>query len=212
MKIACAGFILLLALPVKFAAARPLGKQQTSDQQQQASIAETARRNREQKKSHPPATHSWDNDNIPTNPNELSVVGSPAAPPADENAPSARADNAAGAPAGAQNAGAAPPSGDAAKEANNQAAVRSELDSAKDHLKTLMTNLDILSRQYTLDQQQYYSKPNYSSDRDGQERLNREQSDVEAKRQEVAEAQKKVDELQANLGPPSSPQPPQNPN
>ena len=89
---------------------------------------------------------------------------------------------------------------------------RSELDSAKDRLKTLMANLDILSRQYTLDQQQYYSKPNYSSDRDGQERLNKEQNDVEAKRQEVAEAQKKVDELQAKLGPPSSTQPPQNPN
>jgi len=212
MKIACAGFILLLALPVKFAAARPLGKQQTSDQQQPTSIAEAARRTREQKKSQPQATHSWDNDNIPTNPNELSVVGSPAAPPPDENAPSARADNAAGAPAGAQNAGAAPPSGDAAKEANDQAAVRSELDSAKDHLKILMTNLDILSRQYTLDQQQYYSKPNYSSDRDGQERLNKEQSDVEAKRQEVAEAQKKVDELQAKLGPASSTEPPKNPN
>src|SRR5579863_7361941 len=128
MKIACAGFILLLALPVKFAAARPLGKQQTSDQQQPASIAEAARRTREQKKSRPQATHSWDNDNIPTNPNELSVVGSPAAPPADENAPSARPDNAAGAPAGAQNAGASP-SGDTAKEAKDQAAVRSELDS-----------------------------------------------------------------------------------
>src|ERR1700675_179564 len=212
MKIACAGFILLLALPVKFAAARPLGKQQTSDQQQPASIAEAARRTREQKKSHPQATHSWDNDNIPTNPNEVSVVGSPAAPPPDENAPSARTDNATGAPAGAQNAGAAPPSGDAAKEASAQAAVRSELDSAKDRLKTLMANLDILSRQYTLDQQQYYSKPNYSSDRDGQERLNKEQNDVEAKRQEVAEAQKKVGELQAKLGPPSSTQPPQNPN
>ena len=202
MKISCAGFILLLALPVKFAAARPLGKQQTSDQQQPASIADAARHTREQKKSHPQAAHSWDNDNIPTNPNELSVVGSPAAPPADENAPSARADNAAG----------APPSGDAAKEANNQGAVRSELDSAKDHLKILMANLDIMSRQYTLDQQQYYSKPNYSSDRDGQERLNKEQNDVEAKRQEVAEAQKKVDELQSKLGPASSTEPPKNPN
>jgi hypothetical protein len=209
MKIACGGFILLLALPVKFAAARPLDKQQTSDQQQPASIAEAARRTREQKKSHPQATHSWDNDNIPTNPNEVSVVGSTAAPPPDENA---RADNAAGAPAGAQNAGAAPPSGDAAKEANDQAAVRAELDRAKDHLKTLTADLDILSRQYTLDQQQYYSKPNYSSDRDSQERLNKEQSDVEAKRQEVAEAQKKVDELQAKLGPPSSAEPPKNPN
>jgi hypothetical protein len=211
MKIACAGFILLLALPVRFAAARPLGKQQTSDQQQPASIADAARRTRDQKKSHPQAAHSWDNDNIPTNPNELSVVGSPTAPPPDENAPSARADNAAGAPAGAQNAGASP-SGDTAKEAKDQAAVRSELDSAKDHLKTLMADLDILSRQYTLDQQQYYSKPNYSTDPDGQERLNKEQSDVEAKRQEVAEAQKKVDELQAKLGPASSTEPPKNPN
>lgn len=212
MKIACVGFILLLALPVKFAVARPLGKQQTSDQQQPASIADAARRTREQRKSHPQVTHSWDNDNIPTNPNEVSVVGSPAAPPADENAPSARADKAAGAPASAQKAGAAPPSGDAAKDAKEEAAVRSELESAKDRLKILMTDLDILSRQYTLDQAQYYSKPDYSSDRDGQERVNKEQSDVEAKRQEVAEAQKKVDELQAKLGPPSSPQPPQNPN
>jgi hypothetical protein len=198
MKIASASLILILAVPAGFAAAQ-------APDQQPPSVAEAARRTREQKKEQAKPSHTWDNDNIPTTPNGVSVVGTASA--ADDSAAAAPADekNAASAPA--------PGSGDAAKPAGAQdlAGAKSGVDSAKENLKTLMADLDVLSRQLTLDQQQFYSKPNYSADSDGQEKLSREEAEVEVKRQQVAEAQKKVDELQAQQGPPSA-SPPANPN
>ena len=193
MRIVRWGLAILLVLPAGIAAAQ-------QDQQPQT-LAEAARLAREQKKDQPKATHYWDNDTVPKTPNEVSVVGQASAATAtgeekDANSP------AAGAPA--SDAGAAKGSSDSAAQ--------SELNDAKERLKNLTADLDLVTRQNDLDRRTYYGKPDYSSDTDGADKLKREETEIEAKKQEVAEAQKKVDELQAKLGPPPEAAPRTQPN
>ena len=59
--------------------------------------------------------------------------------------------------------------------------------------------MDLLTRKYALDQQTYYGKTNYAADKDGAAKLKDEQDQIDAKKQEVADAQKKIDELTAKL-------------
>jgi hypothetical protein len=60
-------------------------------------------------------------------------------------------------------------------------------------------DLDILQRKFVLDSQTYYSKPNYVADKDGAASIDAEKAEVEAKQTEVADAQMKVDQLEAKL-------------
>lgn len=216
MKIRNWGWMVLAALP-GFASgqqpqqAQPPAQSQPqqpsailSDQQAPASLGEVARRARDQKKEQATSAHTWDNDNIPKTPNEVSVVGQEAP---DQNAPAAAApapDNA-NAAATDKGAAAAPaqgaPANDAAKPAEDKQAIEAQLSAAKDLLESLQKDLDVLVRQYTLDQQIYYGKPNYVADKEGAAKLKVEGDEVEAKRQEAAAARAKVDELQAKLGP-----------
>jgi polyhydroxyalkanoate synthesis regulator phasin len=153
--------------------------------QQQPSLGEIARRLREKKKEAPKPAHIWDNDNIPTTPNAVSVVGTPPPPPAPEKGE-----------AGVENTPAAAKGADQIKEiADTQAA----LLEAKASLQNLQSDLDFLSRQLQLDQQQFYGKPDFASDREGKAKLDNEAAQVEAKRQDVAAAQAKIDELQNHL-------------
>jgi hypothetical protein len=219
MKIRNWGWMVLAALP-GFASgqqpqqaqppAQPPAQQQSailSGQQAPASLGEIARRVRDQKKGQATSAHTWDNDNLPKTPNEVNVVGQPSS---DENAPAAAhaADNA-NAPAAGEGAGAAgaaaPAQGastnEAAKPAEDKQATEAQLSAAKDLLQSLQKDLDVLVRQYSLDQQTYYGKPNFAADKDGASKLKDESDQVEAKRQEVAVAQAKVNELQAKLPP-----------
>jgi hypothetical protein len=198
MRIVRWGLAILLVVPGSIAAAQ--------QEQQPQTLADAAKRAREQKKDQPKATHVWDNDTVPKSPNAVSVVGQAgaASAPAEQNAatpPSAAAPAApAGAPAPASDA-------NTANSSNDPAQAQSELNDAKERLKKLRDELDLLSRQFNLDQQTHYGKPNYATDTEGTEKLKSEESQVEAKKQEVAEAQKKVDEAQAKAGPPAPPAP-----
>jgi hypothetical protein len=66
-------------------------------------------------------------------------------------------------------------------------------------LQTAKADLDILQRKFNLDSQTYYSKPNYAADKDGAASIDAEKSALEGKQQEVADAQMKVDQLEAKL-------------
>ncbi|MGB0034787.1 MAG: hypothetical protein WBP79_04855 [Candidatus Acidiferrales bacterium] len=202
MRLARWGSVILLVLPVGIAAAQ---QQQpppppASQQEQPQSVGEAARRAREQKKDQAKGGRVWDNDNIPKTPSTVSVVGQGATP---EGAAAPAAGDAAAAPAASDQAasGAAAPA--AAAPADNadkeKTAIESELSAAKELLQSVQKDLDIASRQYSLDQQQFNTKPNYASDREGAAKLADEASQVEAKRQQVADAQKRVDELTAKL-------------
>lgn len=190
MRIACSGLLVLLALPVGLASAQ---QQQQPPQQQADSIADAARRSREQKKEQTKPAKVWDNDTLPTKPGDINVVGQSAgSSDASGNPPAANAQ----AVAGAAGAGAAKTS---VKSAKDVKALQASLAAAKDQLQAVKTELDILQRRYSLDSQMYYGKPNYVADTDGAAKLADEKSQIDAKQVEVDAAQKKVDAIEAEL-------------
>ena len=209
MNIARWGIAVLLAWPAGIAGAQQQSAAQTSaesdqkqDQKQQDPLAEASRRAREQRKQQPKAAKTWDNDNIPTTPDAISVVGEPNStgetPEKTTSEKNASQSNSGAAANGEKNA---PPqnSGQAGTLEQRKAALTKQLAQAKERLESLTTDLDILSRKYTLDQQMYYGKPDYSSDTEGAVALKVEESQITSKKQEVADAQKKVDDLTAQL-------------
>ena len=180
MKLTHWGLMLLLLAPLGVASARP----------QETSLADAARKAREQKKAPPKDAKVWDNDTISQTTGHISVVGQTPPPGATTEAKPADATDKAAAPAEAK----APE-----MTAGEKAALEAELASAKDHLATVKTDLDILQRKYVLDRQAFYGKYDYASDRAGAAALQDEQSQIDSKQQEVADAQKKIDELQEKL-------------
>jgi hypothetical protein len=162
---------------------------QSSEQKKDDALAAAARRAREQKKDQPKAGKVWDNDNIPSKPDAINVLGqsTSAADNTDQNG-AAATPNAAPEPAKSAEA-----------DSKERASIASELADAKEKLQSLNTDLDILARKYVLDQASYDEKPNYSSDKEGAAKLKGEQDEIDAKRQEIADAQKKIDDLTAKL-------------
>jgi len=186
VKYANWGLVILLLAPWHVAFAR----QQTT--QQEDPVAAAARRAREQKRQQTKAPKVWDNDTIPKRPGAVSVIG-PAAPEAEPagTVPSGNAEN-------------KPGDSDTGKKvastaAEQKSAIETDLSAAKEHLQTLQNDLDILQRKYTLDQQMYYGKPAYASDKAGAASLQDEQDQIDAKQQEMIAAQQKIAELQAKL-------------
>jgi hypothetical protein len=186
MKWANWGFVILLLAPARVAVA-----QQQSTQQEDP-VAAAARRAREQKQQQAKPLKVWDNDNIPKRPGALNVIGQ-AVP---ENEP-ATADSS----ASTENKPA--DSGTGKKvvltAAEQKSVIETDLAAAKEQLQTLQNDLDILQRKYTLDQQMYYSKPDYASDKAGAASLQDEQDQIDAKQQEMIAAQQKIADLQAKL-------------
>ena len=209
MNIARWGIVVLLAWPAGIAAAQQQSaaqptsqSDQKQDQKQQDPLAAASRRAREQKKQQQKTAKTWDNDNIPTTPDSISVVGESNSgegerPEKTTSEKTANQSNSAPAASSEMNAA----SKNSAEEGTEErkAALTKELGQAKERLQSLTTDLDILSRKYTLDQQMYYGKPDYSSDTEGAVTLKVEESQITSKKQEVADAQKKVDDLTAQL-------------
>ncbi len=182
MKIACWSIGLLLILPFGLSAAQQ-GDQPATQQASSSSLVDAARRTREQKKEQPKAVRVWNDDNVPKT-DGVSVVGQTPAPEGVSSSTGGNNPSAAPAPAPAP---------------ENLTGVAAELNSAKEQLKSLQTDLDIFQRKYTLDEQMYLSKPEYENDKEAAAALKSEQDRVAALQAEIVEQQKKVDELQAKL-------------
>jgi hypothetical protein len=205
MKIAYWGLGILLVMPLSGWA----GQQQSTQQAPADPVAEAARRAREQKKDEAKTPHVWNNDDIPKT-NGVSVVGETPAAGADASAGDAA--NGVNPPAAA----AVAPNGDSAAAPGQPAAsektgaIAAELVTAKEQLKSLQTDLDIAQRKYALDQQTYLSNPQHQDDVAGASQLKDEEDQIAAKQQEITDAQKKVDEIQARLAAsaPAVPAPP----
>jgi hypothetical protein len=178
------GLLVLLMLPAGIASGRLQGAQQED------SLAAAARRAREKKKVQPNAAKVWDNENIPKDPGDVSVVGQEASPAAETTANQ-------GQPApGATDK-------NPASDADKLRALNVDLAAAKENLTTLQNDLDILQRKFTLDQQTYYAKPDYSSDKEGAANLKDEQGQIDSKQQEISDAQKKIQDLQSKIATPA---------
>jgi len=183
MKLAKWGLAILLASPLAMIPAVSAQSQDSSQSgQPQDSLAAAARRARAEKKDEPKTTKVWDNDNIPSSPGSVSVVG-------DANQTAESQDQAAGSNESNQQA---PPADDKTKAAKS-----AEIDADQQQLKSLKTDLDIAQRKLVLDQQMYYGKTDYSSDKAGAAALKDEQDQIASKQQEVDDLQKKIDDLQA---------------
>ena len=193
MKIAHWGLGILLVVPMGIAA----GQAQAPSQEAPApaptdALAAAAKAAREAKKDQTKPARVWNDDTIPKSNGAISVVGQT---PADDSANAAAATgDAANAASPATGAG-----GGAAAGVGNQRALETSIQNAKDKLATTKVDLDLLQRTYTLDSQMYYVKPDYASDADGAAKLKDEQDQIAAKQQEMDEAQKKIDDMEAEL-------------
>lgn len=189
--------IVALAL---FAAAVPAASFAAQPQNTQ-SVAEVARRTREQKKQQPASSKVWTNENVPTNENGISVVGEEPAVPATDAASkpgeSASTDkpNSAGV-----NAKALSPEEITKKRADLQA----ELEEARKDQERLEKELDLAKRDLDLQSQQAYSSPMALSNsatveaqlQPYRDSMNSKADALDKTKAKIADLQKQLDELQ----------------
>lgn len=159
-------------------------------QQPEPSVAEAARIARQLRKQQAAPHILWTNDNIPKEPGTISIVGQPAA----ERAPSPSSDV-------SSPATAAPVAG-AADAARKSAGLQGELQQARDQLASLRTDLNLLVRELSLDQKQFYGNPDYSRDSEGKARLDGEAARITLKSDEVKVAEARVAALEKQLAEP----------
>jgi hypothetical protein len=181
MRIARWAFTILLLTPL--AASLLAGVAHAQDQDQDNSLAAAARRAQEQKKEQPKAAKVWDNSNLPTSA-PVSVVG---------QEPAANGSSAADTTNSTTPAADAKPAPTAAEVAQ----LNSDLDAAKQRMADLKADLDVAQRKYALDQQTYYGKPNFLADKAGAAALAADKSDIDAKADAVAAAEKLLASAQA---------------
>jgi DNA repair exonuclease SbcCD ATPase subunit len=148
-------------------------RQQTSPSQQAFSVADAARRARQQKKNSAKASKVIDDDNLSSNikpgPDVINV-GAPASELSNpgEVGNTANADQA------------------AHKQADPSAAGEdAEIARLKEQVAQSEKELDLLKREFALDSEAYYSKTDFSSDKAGKAKLDGEQQQISDKQQEL---------------------------
>jgi hypothetical protein len=189
------------------AAAVPLATRAQSQDSQPQSVADAARRAREQKKASAkqPAPVITDDTLKPSAPAaQASNAPAPAAQAADTtSAPDAGAPKA---PAG-QSAPASP-----AEDADQKAKASAELAALKKQLAEAQKNLELVQRELGLEQDNVYSKPNYASDAAGKAKLDDLKQQVTDKQQSVGALKTRLAALLDSMGsaaPPAPAAPPQ---
>src|SRR5580765_1221307 len=168
-----------LAGPTKTAKAQSQGD--TSQ-----SVAEAARRAREQKKNVAKPVKTLTNDDLP-----VATVAEANATKADAAAPAATA-------AADANEVKAPENGEKAKQ--KKAEDRAALERAKKELATALGELDVMQRRAVLDSDSYYSQTGFANDKAGKASLDAAAQQIAGKKQAVEALQAKVAELQTAIG------------
>jgi len=120
------------------------------------SLAEAARKAREQKKSAPQAKRIFTNDNIPTTPGTLSTIGTTPTPEGDASSGTISPGRQGGAKSGTTPANL----DDKAKRAEEEAMWRKKFTELRAKIATAEKEADIMQRELNLKRQQYYSDPN----------------------------------------------------
>ncbi len=166
------------------------------------SVAEAARRAREQKKTAAKPVRTLTNDDLPGAP----VSGANAA---EAQVKTAKAEDNAAATSYANQAQAAPVNDEKTKEKNAENAAA--LEHAKKKLTQAEHELDVTQRKASLDSDAYYSKPDFANDKDGKANLDAEAQQISDKKQAVEALKARVAELQALVGEAPSLEPDKNP-
>jgi len=172
-----------LTVSIPAAGARPAAQDQPLP-----SLGELARQMRAQKQQTPAKVKVWTNDNIPSNPFAISIVGPPPPPPEEKPA--------------ADDAKAGDKSGAAPTKAKTLPELEAELTQAQKDWELQSKELDLAKRDYTLQQQAFYANAMASQDAAGQAQLAEAQKQIDTMQQEldkatahIAELQSKVDEM-----------------
>lgn len=170
----------------------PVAFSQSQDSQ---SVAEAARRAREKKKDSAKPAKVITDDTLDVK--KQDVQSAVAEEPKIAGAPEAVNQSA--------NGTANPAAVDDKTQAANDEKLKKEIAAVKDRLKDALGDLDLLQRENRLDQDIYYSKPNFASDTAGKQKLDDEQQKMSDKRQEIDRLKAKLADLQKSLGESSSP-------
>ena len=138
------------------------------------SVAEAARRTRQQKQEAAKPAHVIDNDSLPPSP-------TPANPSISST--SAKESDSAAIP---ENPPASPQDEEQAKK---------EIDNLKQQIAEKKSQIDLQQRQLTLAQDSYFSNPNHEDDKSGQDKINSMQSDLDQAKSDLVDLQAKLDKL-----------------
>ncbi|HWZ99772.1 MAG TPA: hypothetical protein VN025_18590 [Candidatus Dormibacteraeota bacterium] len=187
------------------------------------SVAEAARKAKEQKKSAPKENRVITDDTINLRPASADSSGAPPAGTVIVSSPAANSTGTAAPPADSSTtqpvkiANVAPavnnpsqtPSDPKAKEAQS-----AEVAKAKELLAQVQAELDVLKRELALDSDSFFSNPDYSHDADGKAKLDELQKMIGDKQISVEDLKKQLAELmkQAGISPDAdkAPAPPKN--
>jgi hypothetical protein len=169
----------------------PVAFSQSQDSQ---SVAEAARRAREKKKDSTKPAKVITDDTLDVKKED--VQSAVAEEPKIAGAPAAANQSA--------NGTANPAAGDAKTQAANDERLKKEIAAVKERLKDGLGDLDLLQRENRLDQDTYYSEPNFAGDTAGKQKLDDEQQKMSDKRKEIDRLKAKLADLQKSLGESSS--------
>lgn len=156
--------VITAAVPVVYLAAQ--------DNQNASSVAEAARRARQQRAAAPKPATVLTNDNLP------------AAPASTSNAPGNAMENSVSSSPGNP---ADPSEGEDAKKA--------EIDALKKEVAEKQQSLDVLQRELALEQENFYRQQDYQRDTAGKQKLDSMQADVKTKQDELSALKAKLTDL-----------------
>jgi hypothetical protein len=139
------------------------------------SVAEAARRAREQKKTAPKPARVITEDDV-----------RPAAPDAAPASPTS------GFPVPSSGGAANPPAADGSKYPKDS----QEVAQLKEQLKQVQSDLDLMQRELALAQDTYFSNPDYVHDTAGKAKLDAQKQQIGDKQEEVARLKARILELQ----------------
>lgn len=171
--------------------------------QQAPSVAEAARKAREQSRTRPQPAKVFTNEDVANLTGVVNVVGPPPAEPgaapaagaAPADATAAPADATAPAAAATPGAAAAPPA-----EVRDEAYWRTQFAAARKKLADDTKELDILQREYNLKQQQFYMDPNVAlREQNNRADLNRTLDQINTKKLDVERDQQAITALEDQL-------------
>lgn len=156
------------------------------------SVAEAARRAKEKKKVASKPIRVITDDDV-----------KPAAPAAPDRAPAPAAPSSSNAQAAPASGGSAPASAPAAKDEKKA----KELADLKALIKEVQNDFDVLQREQSLEQDTYFSNPDYVHDAEGKAKLDALKQEITDKQVELERLKARLLELQPTPDTPTNPPP-----
>ena len=172
----------------------PVAFSQSQDSQ---SVADAARRAREKKKDTAKPAKVITDETLDVKKGDVQSAVAEEAKIA--GAPDSKSQGAAGSPNAT--------SANAASKDEKREKLKKQLTELKEQIKQSLMDLDLLQRENRLDQDAYYSQPNYGSDTAGKQKLDDEKQRISNKQEEVTRLKAKLADLQREMGESPSSQP-----